>query len=141
MINLVLIPLIVAGFRFSYRKLKSLGFFTKKTKVWRTPPEDQTIREMEEKIFDMFNVRNNPPKKKAFSTKVRNFDAVSAWNSRPHLKEESHVCGFVKPGVWGCRCGDLECSSYLNLFGGTMTDEPAHPVPNRRAAIAHSRKK
>lgn len=59
------------------------------------------------------------------------------------------MCGFKvlgKGGVptWECNCGNLNCEDFEKLakaVGGTDATPPVHPVPDRRAAVAHTKAK
>ena len=57
---------------------------------------------------------------------------------------KSPNCGFLKPGVWFCNCGKVECEAFGKLaeaVGATDGTPPVHPKPDRKAAIEHSRNK
>ncbi len=56
-------------------------------------------------------------------------------------------CGFIKPGEWQCNCGrpkcwKAECETFGELckgVGGTNGTLPIHPLPDRKAAVAHTK--
>ncbi len=76
------------------------------------------------------------------------------WASRPLLKEDSDLCGFIRPEEWECNCGQRKCKTFENLceavraladFGkhlkGTDATPSVQPLPDRKAAIAHTKGK
>jgi hypothetical protein len=75
---------------------------------------------------------------------TRIFQEPTMWSLRPHLKEYDHLCGFTKPEEWQCCCGKIKCEAFGELckgVGGTGGVVPAHPKPDRRAAVAHTKAK
>ena len=60
------------------------------------------------------------------------------------VQRKSPNCGFLKPGVWFCNCGKVECEAFGELckgVGGTNGTVPTHPKPDRKAAIKHTKAK
>ena len=75
---------------------------------------------------------------------TRIFQEPIMWDLRPHLKEDGHLCGFTKPQEWQCCCGNRKCETFGNLCEAVGTTDgalPAHPKPDRRAAVAHTKAK
>lgn len=69
---------------------------------------------------------------------------LAMWNLWPHLKEDEDLCGFIKPGEWQCMCGKLKCETFGNLceaVGGVDATPPVQLLPDRKAAIAHTKSK
>ncbi len=69
---------------------------------------------------------------------------LAMWNLRSHLKEDVDLCGFIKPGEWQCRCGKAQCETFGKLceaVGGVDATPPVQPLPDRKAAIAHTKAK
>ena len=74
--------------------------------------------------------------------KVKTTQEHGLWAARPHLKEQHHLCGFIDPDTWECRCGERKCETFWNLVGSLKFSVPgAQPTPDRKAAIAHTKGK
>ena len=65
------------------------------------------------------------------------------------VQRKSPNCGFLKPGVWFCNCGKVECKTFEATHKTVLRGHgeiakgvgPAHPKPDRKAAIKHTKSK
>ncbi len=106
--------------------------------LWRDsalPAEDLAARDTENRIKRMMY---GCPTKPVYSHRPAN------WRRRPHLKKDTQLCGYIAPEKWECNCGKAKCETFGNLckvVGATDATPPVQPLPDRKAAIAHTKGK
>lgn len=70
-------------------------------------------------------------------------DELCKREDRKNMQYDSR-CGYIGPGKWECNCGKIQCAAFEDfgaVFEPTDGAPPVHPLPDRRAAVEHTKGK